>query len=50
MKKFLLYLACAGLVAFFVTVLVLGKDLKVTKQYRDFYIDHTVTKWKYEEK
>lgn len=46
MKKFLLYLVCAGLVAFFAVTLYLGKNPKVSDEYRAFYIDHTVKKWK----
>ena len=50
MKKFILYLLCAGLVGFYIVTFFIGRNLNVSEQYRDFYIDHTVTKWKYGDK
>lgn len=47
MKKFLVYLICAGLVAFYAITFFMGRELNVSEQYREFYIDHTTTKWKY---
>lgn len=43
--KILLYLICAGIIAFYCYVLYLGTKPNVSEQYRAYYIDHTVTEW-----
>ena len=43
--KTLLYMACACIVAFYLFVIYLGFQPRVSEQYRAYYIDHTISRW-----
>ncbi len=43
--KFLLYIPCRMLIAFYFYVLILGFYPQVSDEYRAYYIDHTIPAW-----
>ena len=43
--KFLLYIPCLMLIAFYLYVLILGFYPQVSDEYRAYYIDHTIPAW-----
>lgn len=47
MKRYLLYVPCGLLIAFYLYVIYLGFNPQVSDEYRAYYIDRTIDKWPY---